>query len=66
MTVNNLALNESCFKIRAAAGRLEELMREGRIHALGDALATIECEAREGGYLVNDLMRPTNELASRG
>lgn len=56
MTVNNLLLNDSCLKIRTAAGKLPELMRDGKISELCEALATIECEAREGGYLVNDMV----------
>ena len=58
MTINDTQLNESCSRIRHAAGLLEELMRDGKVHALGDVLALIECEAREGGYKVNDLMWP--------
>ena len=56
MTINDIALNTSCLKVRAHALRLEALMRDGKLHALADALAEIECEAREGGYRVNDLM----------
>lgn len=56
MTINNIALNESCMKIRLAAGKLELLMRDGKVSDLCEALATIECEAREGGYLVNDMV----------
>lgn len=56
MTCNDVKLNASCLLIRKASRRLEHLLREGKIHALGDVLATIECEAREGGYLVNNMM----------
>jgi hypothetical protein len=58
MTINNLSLNESCLKIRAMAGRLEALMRDAKVSDLCEALATIECEAREAGYLVNDMVWP--------
>lgn len=56
VTINHLSLNESCLKIRQAADKLPELMRDGRVSDLCEALATIECEAREAGYLVNDMV----------
>ena len=56
MTINNVDLNASCLKIRALAGKLEECMRDARVSALCEALADIECEAREAGYLVNDMI----------
>jgi hypothetical protein len=58
VTINNLPLNESCVKIRALADSLPILMRDGRVSDLCEALATIECEAREAGYLVNDMVWP--------
>jgi hypothetical protein len=63
MTVNDIDLNAACMTIRAYAAQLELLMRDGRLLALADALATIECEAREAGYITNDLIRPQSELA---
>ena len=56
VTINNVDLNASCLKIRALAGKLEECMRDARVSALCEALADIECEAREAGYLVNDMI----------
>ena len=56
MTCNDLELATACHKVRAQARRLEELLRENKLHKLGDVLAEIECEAREAGYRVNNLM----------
>ena len=56
-TINNLPLNEGCLLIRKLADKLPEMMREGRVSDLCEALGTIESEARNAGWLVNDMVR---------
>jgi hypothetical protein len=58
MTINNLPLTESTLKIIERANHLERLMRDGKVSDLCEALGTIECEAREAGYIVNDMIWP--------
>jgi hypothetical protein len=58
MTLNHLPLTESTLKIIAKANELERIVRDGRISDLCEALGTIECEAREAGYIVNDMIWP--------
>lgn len=56
MTINNLPLTECTRKLHASIGVIDELVRDGRISDLCEALATIECEAREAGYIINSMV----------
>jgi hypothetical protein len=58
MTINNIKLSESTLKILHEAGHLERYIREGQISNLCEALGTIECEAREAGYIINNMVWP--------
>lgn len=58
MTINNPKLCESHLKIIQEAGMLERYVRDGKLSDLLEALGTIECEAREAGYIINDMVYP--------
>jgi hypothetical protein len=56
MTINNPKLCESNLKIIQEAGKLERYVRDGKLSDLCEALGTIECEAREAGYIINNMV----------
>lgn len=56
MTINNIPLTECTRKLHANIGELDKLIRDGRLSDLCEALATIECEAREAGYIINQMV----------
>ena len=58
-TINNLVLTKSTLKIIQQAGMLERQIREGKLSDLIESLGTIECEAREAGYTINNMVYPT-------
>lgn len=55
MTINDIALNEYCVKIRRLSEQLPKLMREGRETALALVIAEIEATSRDAGYRLNDV-----------
>lgn len=56
MTINSLPLTTCTVELHRKIGELDMLIREGRVSDLCEALATIECEAREAGYIINNMV----------
>lgn len=55
-TINNIPLTECTRKLHTHVGELDKLIRDGRLSDLCEALGTIECEAREAGYIINNMV----------
>lgn len=55
-TINNIDFTECTVKLHKNVGELDSLIREGRLSDVCEALATIECEAREAGYIINNMV----------
>lgn len=66
---NDLELTEHCLKVRRAAGRLDELVREGNTSELWKTLEVIYFGASAAQFRINALFRETknarDELVSR-